>query len=77
MYLCQTRIDAIVSRVQSTGACDYAMASNDNRLPRPAVVLVADGHAEFIVERETYEDLVAQDRISERLEAGAREPVTA
>jgi diaminopimelate decarboxylase len=50
------------------------MASNYNRLPRPAVVLVGDGRADVIVERETYDDLVAQDRIPERLKSGAREP---
>jgi diaminopimelate decarboxylase len=56
--------------VQSTGAYNYAMASNYNRLTRPAAVLAADGVADLIVERETYEDLVAQDRIPARLEAG-------
>lgn len=61
--------------VQSTGAYNYAMASNYNRLPRPAVALVNDGHADLIVERETYEDLVAQDRIPERLRAAAKTAV--
>lgn len=53
--------------VLSTGAYNHSMASNYNRLPRPAVVLVRNGQAELIVERETYEDLVRQDRIPERL----------
>jgi diaminopimelate decarboxylase len=48
--------------IQSTGAYNYAMASNYNRLPRPAVVLVHDGAARVIVERETLDDLLAHDR---------------
>jgi diaminopimelate decarboxylase len=54
--------------VFSTGAYNYSMASNYNRFPRPAVVLVADGHADVIVERETLDDLVAKDRIPPRLQ---------
>ena len=52
--------------VQSTGAYNYAMASNYNRFRRPAVVLVNDGQADLLVRRETYEDLVAQDVVPER-----------
>jgi len=47
--------------VQSTGAYNYAMASNYNRFRRPAVVLVNDGQASLLVRRETYEDLVLHD----------------
>ena len=54
--------------VQTTGAYNYSMASNYNRLPRPAVVLVRDGEADVIVERETLDDLLRQDRIPPRLE---------
>ncbi|HIE08816.1 MAG TPA: diaminopimelate decarboxylase [Armatimonadetes bacterium] len=53
--------------VPCTGAYHYSMSSNYNRYPRPAVVLVFKGRAEVIVERETYEDLVAKDRLPERL----------
>jgi len=53
--------------VQSTGAYNYAMASNYNRFPRPAVVLVNDGQADVIVRRETYEDLVSHDEVPARL----------
>lgn len=53
--------------VLSTGAYNYAMASNYNRFRRPAVVLVADGHADLLVERESYDDLLKNDRIPERL----------
>jgi diaminopimelate decarboxylase len=54
--------------VQTTGAYNYSMASNYNRLPRPAAVLVADGHADVIVERESIEDLVRLDRMPARLQ---------
>ncbi len=50
-----------------TGAYNYSMASNYNRFPRPALVLVRDGQAEVIVERETLDDLIAKDRIPPRL----------
>lgn len=45
----------------STGAYGYAMASNYNRLPRPAVVFVEDGQSQLVIRRETYEDLVRND----------------
>jgi diaminopimelate decarboxylase len=41
-----------------TGAYGYAMASNYNKLPRPAIVFVNDGSARVVVRRETYEDLL-------------------
>jgi len=53
--------------VQTTGAYNYSMASNYNRFCRPAVVLVKDGNAELIVERESYADLVRQDRIPDSM----------
>ena len=54
--------------VFATGAYNYSMASNYNKLPRPAMVLVADGSADLIVARETYADLVRLDRIPKRLQ---------
>lgn len=53
--------------VSSTGAYNYSMSSNYNRLPKPAVVLVQNGQADVIVKRETYEDLVRNDLLPERL----------
>ncbi|MCI3920231.1 diaminopimelate decarboxylase [Paenibacillus sp. TRM 82003] len=50
-----------------TGAYNYSMASNYNRIRRPAVVFVKDGAAELVVRRETYEDLVSNDIVPERL----------
>lgn len=46
----------------ATGAYGYSMASNYNRVPRPAVVFAENGHAQEVVTRETYEDLVSHDR---------------
>jgi diaminopimelate decarboxylase len=53
--------------VQTTGAYNYSMASNYNRLPRPAVVLVSGGRADLIVRRENLADLVRCDRVPARL----------
>lgn len=53
--------------VQCTGAYNYSMASNYNRFMRPAVVLVKDGNADVIVDRETLDDLVRHDLIPESL----------
>ena len=47
--------------VLTTGAYNYAMASNYNRLPRPPIVMIADGHARLAVKRERFEDLVRND----------------
>jgi len=53
--------------VNATGAYNYSMASNYNRLPRSAAVLVANGEANIILQRETYQDLIRHDRIPGRL----------
>lgn len=53
--------------VSCTGAYNYTMSMNYNRLPRPAMVLVNQGQVDVIVERETYDDLSARERIPERL----------
>jgi len=50
-----------VIAVASTGAYNYSMASNYNRMPRPAMVLVKKGKARLIVRRETKEDIVRND----------------
>ncbi len=62
--------DAVIARPEpgdtlvmpATGAYCYAMASNYNGSPRPAVILVDDGRARVIIERESYADLVAKHR---------------
>ena len=55
--------------VPATGAYNYSMASNYNRVPRPAAVLVNQGKADLILRRETYEDLVRQDRLPDSLKS--------
>ena len=47
--------------VLSTGAYNYSMASNYNRLCRPAVVMAREGASRLIVRRETMEDLIRCD----------------
>lgn len=47
--------------VLSTGAYNYSMASNYNRIPRPPVVMVRDGKARLIVRRESYQQLIEND----------------
>jgi diaminopimelate decarboxylase len=49
--------------VFSTGAYNYSMASNYNRIPRPAVLLLTKDGEKVIVERETYEDLLSRERV--------------
>ncbi len=61
--VCQGDLIAIFS----TGAYNYSMASNYNRLPKPAAVLVNKGKADLIVRRESYDDVIRNDIIPERL----------
>ena len=44
-----------------TGAYNYSMASNYNRIPRPPVIAIEGGEATVAVARETYADLVRLD----------------
>lgn len=53
--------------VYNTGAYNYSMASNYNRVEKPAMVLLNDGEADEIVVRETLEDLIRNDVIPDRL----------
>ena len=54
--------------VFNTGAYNYSMSSNYNRLPRPAVVLISEGNADIIVERESYENLLERETVPYHLE---------
>lgn len=49
--------------VFNTGAYNFSMASNYNRLPRPAMVWVNQGKSELGVARQNYDDLLLGDRI--------------
>ncbi len=46
-----------------TGAYGHSMGSNYNKVPRPAVLFVANGKARLVVERESFEDLIRNDRL--------------
>ncbi|AKG35467.1 diaminopimelate decarboxylase [Paenibacillus durus] len=59
--------------VACTGAYNYSMASNYNRIARPAVVFVQNGQSDLVVKRESHSDLIANDIIPERI---AKLPVT-
>lgn len=50
-----------IMAVLTTGAYNYSMASNYNRLCRPAAVMVNNGEPRVIIKRETYEDLIKND----------------
>ena len=43
------------------------MASNYNRVEKPAMVLVNNSHSDIIVYRETLDNLIAKDSIPDRL----------
>lgn len=47
--------------VLATGAYNYSMSSNYNRLCKPAVVMVRDGNPRIAVKRETFEDIIRND----------------
>ena len=50
-----------VVAVLSTGAYNYSMASNYNRVPRPPVVMVRAGQSRVVVRRESLDDLIRND----------------
>ncbi len=47
--------------VLTTGAYNYSMASNYNRVPRPAMVMISGGKARLIVRRESFEDMIRNE----------------
>ncbi len=53
--------------VYNSGAYNYSMASNYNRVQKPAMVLVNDCKSDIIVQRETLDDLISHDVIPDRL----------
>jgi diaminopimelate decarboxylase len=64
-YLAAQKDDLIA--VFATGAYNFSMSSNYNRTARPACILVTDGVAHLIIERETNDDLLRNDRPIARL----------
>ena len=53
--------------VYNTGAYNYSMASNYNRVEKPAMVLVNNSQSDMIVSRESLDDLIARECIPDRL----------
>lgn len=53
--------------VLATGAYNYSMAMNYNRIGKPPVVLVKNGKDRLIVKRETYEDIIRNDLVPDDL----------
>ena len=51
-----------VLAILGTGAYNYSMSSNYNNFRRPAMVLVKEGKAKVLVERESYEDLLRKQQ---------------
>ncbi len=49
--------------ILATGAYNYSMASNYNRIPRPPIVAVSKNKKKLIVKRETYDDIIKNDLI--------------
>ena len=47
--------------ILATGAYNYSMSSNYNRIPKPAVVMVKEGSSRVVVKRETLEDIIRND----------------
>ena len=47
--------------VTVTGAYNYSMASNYNRVPRPALVVIKDGEDRLAVKRETIDNIIEND----------------
>jgi diaminopimelate decarboxylase len=58
--------------VACTGAYNYSMASNYNRIRRPAVVFVKDGESDVVVKRESLDDIVLNDVIPARIKKQAQ-----
>ena len=61
--------------VLATGAYNASMASNYNRIPRPAAVLVQGGQAQLVQRRETHEDLLRWDILPEHLRQSGPVPI--
>ena len=47
--------------VLTTGAYNYAMSSNYNRVPKPAMIMISGGESRIVVRRETYADMMKNE----------------
>ena len=66
IYMPKAKPDDLLA-VFCTGAYNYSMASNYNRIPRPAVVFVRDGESKLVLRRESYDDLLSLEVMDESL----------
>ena len=53
--------------VFNTGAYNYSMASNYNRVQKSAMVLVNNSQSDMIINRETLDDIISHDVVPDRL----------
>ena len=58
IYLQKPRRGDIIA-VLGTGAYNYAMASNYNRVPKPAMAMVSGGDSRLVIRAQTFEDMIA------------------
>ncbi len=61
--LIQTPEFGDILAVFSTGAYNYSMASNYNKIPRPPIVMVKNCKDYVAVKRETYEDIIKNELV--------------
>lgn len=47
-----------VIAVLTTGAYNYAMSSNYNRVPKPAMIMISEGKSRLVIKRESFEDMM-------------------
>lgn len=47
--------------VCATGAYNYSMSSNYNRIPKPPVVFINNGESRIVIKKETLEDIIRND----------------
>ena len=50
-----------VIAVLTTGAYNYAMASNYNRVPKPAMIMIKEGTPRLVIKRESYADMMKNE----------------
>ncbi|MEG2259273.1 MAG: hypothetical protein RSB78_03680 [Oscillospiraceae bacterium] len=59
-YIQQAAVGDILA-VLATGAYNYSMASNYNRIARPEMIMIRESKPRVIIRRESYEDLIRND----------------
>lgn len=68
-YLAEPTEGDIIA-VFCTGAYTYSMASNYNRLPKPAVVFCENGEHQLVIRRETKDDIIRLDIPLQKADSG-------